>query len=94
MALPRVPRAFSSLVEDAAKPFVQFGLSQVALDINHLLRKPLPHLLVDMVDVEFRGDVADKACQHAMKLITPAFGGAVGPGNADQCKLLRQHFSP
>ena len=92
MALPLGAVGLFSLVEGAAKLVVQLGLGQVALDINHLLRKPLPRVLVDVVDIELRGGVADKAFQHVMKLVTPAFGGSLRPGNADQRELLRQHF--
>ena len=64
-----------SLVKNAAKLLVELGLRQVALDICHLLRKLLPHRLVDVVDIELRGGVADKAFQHVVKVVAPAFRG-------------------
>ena len=36
---------------------------------------------------------ADKAFQHVMKALTPAVGSTVRPGDADQGKLLREHFA-
>ena len=45
-----------------------------------------------MVDVELRGGVADKTCQHVVKLVAPAFSGSFRPGHADQRELLRQHL--
>ena len=64
---------FSGLVQGAAKLLVQLGLGQVAMDVGHLLRKPLPRRLVDVVDIELRGGVADKAFQHVVKVVAPAF---------------------
>ena len=74
MTLPCVPWAFLGLVQSAAKLLVQLGLGQVALDIGHLLGKPLPRRLVDVVDIELGCGVADKAFQHVVKLVAPAFG--------------------
>ena len=42
------------LAERAAKLFVKLGLGEIALDIGHFVRKPLPRRLVDVVDVELR----------------------------------------
>ena len=36
---------------------------------------------------------ADEAFQHVMKALTPAVGSTVRPGDADQGKLLREHFA-
>ena len=80
------------LVESAANFIVQLRLGQVALDINHLVRKPPPQIFIDVVNIELRGGVANKACQHAMKLVTPAFSGFLAPSNADQHEVLRQHI--
>ena len=45
-----------------------------------------------MVDVELRGGVADKAFQHVVEVVAPAFGGSARPGHADQRKFLGQHL--
>ena len=59
---------------------------------DHLLREPLPRGLVDVVDVELGRGVADKAFQHAVKMVAPAFRRPLRSGDADQRELLGQHF--
>ena len=93
MTLPRVPWAFSASSRAAAQFFVQIWLRQVARDVRHLVGKPRPRVFVDVVGIELRSSVADKAFQHVIKVLTPAFGGPVRPGDANQGKLLRQHFA-
>src|SRR6202040_2756018 len=48
---------------------------------------------VNVVGVELRPRAADKAFQHVMKALTPAVGSTVRPGDADQGKLLGEHFA-
>ena len=80
------------LFECVTKPVVQLGLRQVALDIHHFFREPLPRSLVDVVDIKLRGSVADEAFQRVVKVVAPAFRGSLRTGHADQRKVLRQHF--
>ena len=80
------------IVKSTAKRFVQLGLGQIALDIGHFLRKPLPRRLVDVIDIEFGHGIADKAFQHVVKMIAPAFRRSRRPRHADQRKFLRQHL--
>jgi hypothetical protein len=49
---------------------------QVALNTCHLLLKLVPHRLVDVVDIELRGGVSDKAFEDTVKVLAPAFGTA------------------
>jgi hypothetical protein len=58
---------------------------QVALYIHYLRREPLPHSLVDVVEIELRGRVANKALQSAVKIVATAFRGTF----ANQRELLR-----
>ena len=76
----------------AADLLVELGLGQVALDVGHFLREPLPRRLVDPVDVELRGRIADEAFQHVVKMVAPAFRRSLGQVHADQRKFLRQHL--
>src|SRR5579863_7916905 len=62
-----------SIDKDAAKFLVELGFRQVTLDIRHLLRELLPHRVIDVVDVDLSGGVADKALQHGVKVLAPAF---------------------
>ena len=68
------------LVERAAKLVVQLGLGQVALDIGHLVREPLPRVLVDVVDIELGGGIADEALQRVVKLRRASFPRFPPPG--------------
>src|SRR2546421_3938697 len=72
-----------SPVKNATKFLVELGFRQVALDICHLLRKLLPHRVVDVISIELGSGVADKALQHAVKVVAPAFCSPLGEGNAD-----------
>ena len=80
------------LAQRAADLLVQLGLGQVALDVGHFLREPLPRRLVDLVDVELRGGVADEAFQHVVKMVAPALRRSLRQVHADQRKFLRQHL--
>ena len=83
---------FFRLVQRGAHLLVQLGLGQVALDVRHLFCEPLPRRLVDLVDVELRGGVADEAFQHVVKMVAPALGSSLRQVHADQGEFLRQHF--
>jgi hypothetical protein len=48
---------------------------QVALNIRYLPREPLPHSLVDVVEIELRGRVANETLQRAAKIVAPASRG-------------------
>ena len=74
---------FFRLVEGAAQFFVQIWLRQVARDVRHLVGKPRPRVFVDVVGIELRSSLADKAFQHVIKALTPAFGGSVRAGDAN-----------
>jgi hypothetical protein len=63
-------------VESAAKLLVQCGARQVALDIRHPVRKTFPCRLVDAVNIELRGGIADEALQHVVKMVAPALRGS------------------
>src|SRR5580700_8240085 len=92
MAFPWVPRALSASSSALRSLSYSSRLVQVAPDIHHLLSEPLPRGLVDVVDIELRGGVADKAFQRVVKLVAPAFRGSLSAGDADQGKVLRQHI--
>ena len=59
------------LVESAAKLLVQFRFGQIALDTRHLVGKLLPRILVNVINVEFRRGIADKAFQRFVEMISP-----------------------
>ena len=80
------------LVKSTAKRFVQFGLGQIALDIRHFLRKPLPSSLVDVIDIKFGHGISDKAFQRIVKVVAPAFRSSRRPRHADQREFFRQHL--
>ena len=65
------------LGQRAANLLVQLGLGEVALDVRHFLRQPLPRRLVDLVDIELRRGVSDEAFQHVVKMVAPALGGSL-----------------
>ena len=68
------------LAQRDANFLVQLGLGEVALDVRHLLRKPFPRSLVDLIDIELRRGVADEAFQHVMKMIAQALGRSLRRG--------------
>ena len=76
----------------AANLLVELGLGQIALDVGHFLREPLPRRLVDPIDVELRARIPDEGFQHVVKMVAPAFRGPFGQIHADQRKFLRQHL--
>jgi hypothetical protein len=80
------------LVKSTAKLLVQLGRRQIGLDIRRSRRKPLPHGLVYVVDIELRGGVAYKAFQHVVEVATPALRGFLRPAHADQREFLQQHL--
>ena len=80
------------LAQRAADLLVQLGLGQVALDVGHFLREPLPRRLVDLVDVELRGGVPDEAFQRVVKMVAPALRRSLRQVHADQREFLRQHL--
>ncbi len=84
---PRVMALFR-LAQFAADRVIEFRLRQIAANIRHFLRKPLPHRFVDA----HAGGLADKIFQHVVKTITPAFGGSFRQIDTDQREILRQHF--
>ena len=92
MALPCVPWVFSASPKRPANLLVQLGLGQIALDVGHFLREPLPRRLVDPIDVELRGRIPDEGFQHVVKMVAPALRRSLGQVHADQRKFLRQHL--
>ena len=80
------------IVKSTAKRFVQFGLGQIALDIRHFLRKPLPSSLIDVIDIKFGHRISDKAFQPIVNVIAPAFRSSRRSRHADQRKFFRQHL--
>ena len=92
MTLPWVPWAFSASPKCAANLLVQLGLGQIALDVRHFLRKPLPRRLVDLIDVELRVAIPDEAFQHVVKWSRQLSAVPGVQRHADQRKFLRQHL--
>ena len=80
------------LCQRGADFLVQVGLGEVALDVGHFFRQPLPRRLVDFVDVKFRSGIADEAFQHVVKVVAPAFGRCLTVVHADQREFVRQHL--
>ena len=74
------------------KLLVQLRLGQVAPDINHFLREALPHRLIEVIDIELGGSVADEALQRVVKLRAPGFRGTLRTRHPDQHEVLRQHL--
>ena len=84
MGLFRVAQCATNLL-------VEFGLGQIALDVGHFLREPLPRRLVDPIDLKLRGRIPDKAFQHIVKMVAPAFRRPLGKVDADQGEFFRQN---
>ena len=83
--------SFFGFAQRGAKTVVQLGLVQVAADIDQPVREALPHLLVDVVDIERGGIVANEALQRVVKLGAPGFSTSLRPRHPDQHEVLRQH---
>ena len=76
----------------AANLLVQLGLGEVALDVGHFLREPLPCRVVDLVDVELRGGIADEAFQHVVKMVAPALGRSLARSTPISAKFSGSTF--
>src|SRR6185312_13785364 len=59
------------VVQCAANLLVELGLGQIALDVAHFLREPLPRRLIDPVDVELRACIPDEGFQRVVKVVAP-----------------------
>src|SRR5262245_27549004 len=68
--------------KNVAEPLVKIGRCHVALDVEHFLRKALPHRLVDLVDRELGGRIADETLQHAIELAAPSLCRSGRAGDA------------
>src|SRR6185437_3569309 len=79
------------LSQRAADLFVQHGLSEIALQVGHLPREPLPCRIIYPVDVELRTGVAHEALEHGVKVIAPALSRPCRQVHTDQRKSLRQY---